>query len=136
MANIRKQEEGVLFEKLFLDKVFEDKEMSCINMLREKLIIRFPDLREKVNKSSQYFGFATGNSSDSLYLYLQKKRMVMDINIPRSMEEKLLTKNFTIIERRNYQYKMGWITGVRIDYDCRQIEDIFEIAIQALSTNR
>ena len=135
MSNVIKQEEGILFEKIFLDKIFKNKDISCINKLREKMILRFPNLREKINKSSQYFGFTTGNISDSLYIYLQKKRMVIDINIPYTQKEKLLTKNFTIIKRENYQYKMGWITGIRIDYDCTQMEDLFEFIVLALSRN-
>ena len=135
MSNVIKQGEGILFEKIFLNKVFNNKEISCINKLREKLIIRFPNLREKINKSSQYFGFSTSDNSDSFYIYLQKKKMIMDINIPYAQKEKLLIKKFTIIERQNYQFKMGWITGIHIDYDCNQIEDVFELAVLALSTN-
>ena len=135
MQNVLKQESGILFNNSFLNDIFKKNDLSCIHKLRENLINQFPDLCEKINKKSKYFGFSLGNQSDSFYIYLQKQKMIMDIRLSYSIKNDLLQEGFKIKERKNFQEKSGWITGIELSYDCHQIKRTSELVINALSLN-
>ncbi len=123
---------GELFKNSILLEVFDNKQLVCINKLRNELLNIFPNLREKLNKSSKYFGFGIDKSSDVFYIYLQKKKMILDINLPYTMKNQLIEAGLTISERKNFQAQSGWITGVHIDYTCSQFDTIKNIVTTAL----
>ena len=59
--------------------------------LRKRLEAKFPKLREKINRKSRYLGYSNGDT-DAMYVYVQKKRLLIDINIPPSQADNLRRK--------------------------------------------
>lgn len=109
--------------------------IQLLMLLREDLVKRISSIREKDNGKSRYFGYSLEKSSDKLYIYVQHKKLVVDIDIPRSETETLQALGFRIKLRRNFQYKAGWLTGWLIPYDKlqgdRQRKEIVDFICQA-----
>lgn len=133
--NVIINKKGNLLEDSVLYEVFDRDKLTCVNILRHELIQHFSQLREKINKGSKYFGYGINNQKDSCYIYFQKKRMIMDIDIPYSMKKDLTLQGFIVQERKNFQARSGWVTGIHLDYSCRNIEFIKKIVIGSLSQN-
>ena len=123
---------GKLFEEAVLLDHFDSDQLQCINKLRYELRESFPNLREKINTSSKYFGFGINDSKDRFYIYLQARRMVLDIDIPYTRKEELIQSGMLIVERNNFQARSGWITGIRMNYDCSDFNAIKSLVIEAL----
>ena len=126
---------GQLFEESFLLEIFDENQLQCINKLRYYLIESFPNLREKVNKNSKYFGFGVDENHDVFYIYLQKKKMILDINIPNLSIDDLIESGLTVVERNNYQARSGWTTGIHIDYNCNTFDTIKKLATKAIKNS-
>jgi hypothetical protein len=82
--------------------------------IRQELAARVTGLAEKVNVGSLYFGFRKGRGSDALYIYVQKKNLLIDIRLSRAHVGQLKAEGYEVRERRNYQREAGWLTGWRI----------------------
>ena len=102
--------------------------------IRDQLASRFPELREKLNCNSRYLGYTNGRGSDALYVYIQKKQLLLDIRVSKEEAENLRNKGVTVVPRNNYQSKAGWLTGVLIPHDTRpgKLQPILELAVLAL----
>lgn len=125
-----------LLKNTELKSIFRNRPLSFVNKLRNELINKFPNLCEKVNTNSYYFGFSVGDNKDAIYIYLQKKKMVIDVDVSRNQEPELIKKGFDIQYRNNFQGQAGWLTGLNLQYNSINYETIRDIAIEALSNNQ
>jgi hypothetical protein len=91
--------------------------IELVILLRKDLASRITTIREKVNGKIRYFGYSTAKSSDRLYIYVQLKKVVVDIKVDRDRAKKLQSQGFKVTFRHNWQYKAGWLTGWEIPYD-------------------
>ena len=126
---------GFMFNDAKLLNTFTIEQLKCISNIRKNLFQKIPFLREKINKNSKYFGFKVDNNKDSIYIYLQNKKMIMDIDISKEYKNWFIKRGFTIKERDNYQQKAGWITGIIFNYDCTKSDEIEEVMMAVLSNN-
>ena len=106
--------------------------MEFILALRNSLVSEFPNICEKVNYKSPYLGYSNDNQSDALYVYLQKKKMVIDMRVSKEEAENLREKGVTVKPRNNFQNKAGWLTGVSVPYDSDKLDVVVELAKLAL----
>lgn len=84
-------------------------------LLRIDLAKRIPAITEKVNGKTHYFGYRLGQSAQRLYIYVQRKKIVVDINIDKNQVEKL---GYKVTCRNNFQRRAGWpTTGWEIPYE-------------------
>ncbi len=108
--------------------------INVLNLLRQDLAELTPNLREKFNIKSRYFGYGLHGSSDRVYIYVQRKKLVVDIDISIYQIKKL--GEFTISLRNNYQRRAGWATGWGIPYSKleqpRKRKEIVNVMCQAL----
>ncbi len=100
--------------------------------LRSQLAKSCPQLREKLNPNSRYLGYGTVGESDALYVYVQKKQIVIDIRLPADRAGELRPLGFDVRPRNNYQAKAGWLTGLRVPHDTDRPEVILRLALEAL----
>lgn len=100
--------------------------------LRNMLASEFPNLREKPNFKCRYLGYANGNRSDAFYVYIQKRRLILDIRVSQEEAENLRNKGFRVNPRNNYQSKAGWLTGVSVPHDTKKLDVIVELVSLAL----
>ena len=106
--------------------------LELILALRGSLASEFPNLCEKVNYKSPYLGYSNGNQSDALYVYMQKKKMVIDMRVSKEEAENLREKGVTVKPRNNFQGRAGWLTGVSVPYDSDKLNVIVQLAKLAL----
>lgn len=106
--------------------------LELVFRLRDRLISAFPMLREKLNPRSRYLGYANGLQSDAVYVYLQKKRLLLDIRVSNEEAENLRKRGFTVIPRNNYQCRAGWLTGVMVPHDTDKLDIIVDLVSSAL----
>ena len=100
--------------------------------LRDRLVSELPGLREKLNFNSKYLGYANENRSDALYVYIQKKQLVLDVRVSKDDAEKLRIQGFKVNPRNNYQCRTGWLTGLAVPHDTNKLDVIVELALMAL----
>lgn len=104
---------------------------DLIQLLREDLGKRIPNIREKVNVKLRYFGYSLAKSADKLFIYIQHKKIVIDIDIDQTGT----SPGFTYTFRNNFQRRSGWLTGWLIPYDKlqddRQRQEIVDVMCQA-----
>jgi hypothetical protein len=106
--------------------------LEFVLALRSRLASEFPSLYEKVNYRSPYLGYSNGNQSDALYVYLQKKKMVIDMRVSKEEAENLREKGVAVNPRNNFQGRAGWLTGVSVPYDSDKLDVIVKLAKLAL----
>jgi hypothetical protein len=100
--------------------------------IRSQLAAHFPALREKLNFNSNYLGYSNGNQSDALYVYIQKKQLVLDIRVSKEEVERLRNQGVRVNPRNNFQSKAGWLTGVSLPHDSDKLNVVMELALLAL----
>jgi len=93
--------------------------------IRKRLYEEVPGLAEKFNSGqNKYFGYKRGNARDSVYIYVQKKGLLIDVCIPRDFEVDLKRAGFSIEHRENFKGQAGWITGWRVPHNWKEISEI------------
>jgi len=107
--------------------------LTLIVQLRDRLISAFPDLREKLNPKSRYLGYANDGQSDAVYVYIQKKRLILDVRVSNQEAENLRIQGFRVVSRNNYQARNGWLTGVVIPHDTDKLNVVVGLAFSALT---
>jgi hypothetical protein len=107
--------------------------LELVLQLREKLISAFPKLREKLNPRSRYLGYSNGDHSDAVYVYLQKKRLLLDIRVSGEEAENLRMQGIKVVPRNNFQCRAGWLTGVSVPYDTDKLDIIIDLVSSALT---
>jgi hypothetical protein len=105
--------------------VLTEGEGSLVGKIRQGLLKSVPDLAEKFNGGQlKYFGYRRGESSDAVYIYIQKKGLLIDVRIPREFEEDLRRAGFVVEYRENFQGKAGWLTGWHISHDWPNVGEV------------
>jgi len=99
--------------------------------LRDRLRAEFPEIREKHNPRSRYLAFAVGRS-DAAYIYLQKRRLLLDVRVPQTRAADLTRRGIRVAHRGNYQGKAGWLTGVLVPHDTDKVDLIADLLVEAL----
>ena len=100
--------------------------------LRELLMEACSDLREKLNPNGPYLGYAVGDQSNAIYVYVRKSGLLIDLRIPKERAEAVRAKGFEVRERDNYQSKAGWLTGLRVPHDTGRLDEVVQLALEAL----
>lgn len=121
-----------MFEEDIIRKYFSKYPLELIIKLRNRLLSEYPQLREKLNYNSHYLGYANGQENDALYVYFQKKRLLLDVRVSVEESERLKSLGFKVKPRNNYQCRAGWLTGLYVPYETNNFEVIIELAILAL----
>ena len=125
------QREGLLPEEALRDAL-RGYPTGLILHLRGCLAKACPGLREKLNPNSRYLGYGLLDGSDDLYVYVQKRGLVIDIRLPADRAGDLRRLGFRVRPRDNYQAKAGWLTGLRVPHDTGKRQDVVALAVEAL----
>jgi len=131
ISNLIKGDKG-LVDSDTIRKKLQGYPLELVFRLREELISKFPGLREKLNLNSRYLGYANGNRSDALYVYIQKNQLVLDVRVSKEEAESLRKQRFRVNPRNNFQCRAGWLTGVSVPLDTKKLDVIVELASLAL----
>ena len=100
--------------------------------LRNRLTAIFPGLKEKLNFNSRYLGYSNGHQSDSVYVYIQKNKLLLDVRVSKEEADALRKHGFRVNPRNNYQCRAGWLTGVSVPHDTDKLDVIVELVSLAL----
>ena len=100
--------------------------------LRSRLAEACLTLREKFNPNSRYLGYGLPDGSDDLYVYVQKRGLVIDIRLPADRAGELRRLGFQVRPRDNYQAKAGWLTGLFVPHDTDKRQEAVALALEAL----
>ena len=106
--------------------------LDLVMQFRGHLSTQCPGLREKLNLNSRYLGYSAGDRSDALYVYVQKKGLVLDVRVSDDRAEELRQKGFEVQPRDNYQGKAGWLTGLIVPHETDSLDEIVKLAAEAL----
>jgi hypothetical protein len=106
---------------------------GLIGQIRLKLKEHLPDLNEKFNSNSRYFGYYVKDDKDRVYIYVQKQRVVIDLDIsPDDYIPALENNGFSVKPRKNFQYYNGWLTGWQVPHSI-DIKKITKWLLMALN---
>jgi len=103
---------------------------KLIRLIRKQLKEKVPGLTEKFNTNSRYFGYSTGK--DRAYIYVQKDRLRIDLDISRDFEANLKEEGFEVHFINNFQGKDGWLTGWRVPHTT-SIERVMKWLLKAFN---
>lgn len=106
--------------------------LELVMELRDRLSVKCVGLREKLNRNSRYLGYSRVGRRDTLYVYVQKKRLVLDVLVSDARAEEFGRKGFEVRTRDNFQAKRGWLTGLIVPHDTDKLDDVIELAVEAL----
>ncbi len=114
---------SALLDDCFFQPELQDYSMKVLDAIRKGLAKAIPELSEKFNTNSLYFGYNVGEDEDRAYIYVQKENLVIDLHIEPSYVSELEQEGFVIKPRDNFQGQAGWLTGWQVpqsaaDADC------------------
>lgn len=107
--------------------------LALVIQLRDRLISAFPNLRERLNSKSRYIGYANNRQSDAVYVYVQKRRLILDIRVSNQEAQRLKMQGIRVAPRNNYQARAGWLTGVLVPHETDNLDIIVDLASSALT---
>jgi len=124
--NIESADEGLVENEVWeksLKKSLQYRDIAFLRSIRESLNEKISGLTEEFNKKSRYFGYWTGTDKDRAYIYVQKKRLRIDLLISRKFEEQICQEDedFEVHHVNNYQGRAGWLTGWYVPYSTKNI---------------
>ncbi len=99
--------------------------------IRRQLQQRVPNITEKFNMRSRYFGYHKAGDSDVLYIAIQKRRLCIFLRIDRKYEDELRQQGFTVSHIHNFQGRAGWLTGWQVPHDTEKPEVVVEWLLRA-----
>lgn len=108
-------------------------ELLC--RIRKSLLKSIPQLVEKFNTGSLYFGYSLGESEDKAYIYVQKKNLRIDLCISPNFSEDLNRLGFSIRHHDNFQGQAGWLTGWYVPHSTTDIDLILKWLCKAFEGN-
>ena len=129
--NLVVQEKGLLPDRV-LSSGLRGYATDLVFVLRSRLAAACPKLREKFNLNSRYLGYGLTNSSDVLYVYVQKRGLLIDIRLSADRADELRRMGFKLRPRDNYQAKAGWLTGLFVPHDTDKCEEVVALALEAI----
>jgi len=130
-GNVVKSDRGLLPKEMLWDTM-SGYPLELVMKLRDCLEAKCVGLREKLNRNSRYLGYATDGRSDALYVYVQKKRLLLDVRVSDDRIEELRRKGLEVCPRDNYQAKRGWVTGLLVPHDTDRLQNVVVLAVEAL----
>ena len=116
-------------------KILQSYPTTLIKTIRQRLIAEIPDLNEKFNTNSRYFGYYTKGNEDRLYIYVQREKLVVDLCIQADLKDALSTQGFQVRPRDNFQAKHGWLTGWQIPQSTTNVDFIVSWLCKAWERN-
>jgi hypothetical protein len=122
---IIRAEKGLLDEKDW-ELVLKKYPTALVCLIREKLRRKMPEINEKFNRNSRYFGYWIGNDKDKIYIYVQKKRLVIDMFISPDFITDIEKLGFKVKPRTNFQERADWLTGWEIPQSTTNIRQIID----------
>lgn len=105
---------------------------TLVAALRSRLAAACPKLREKLNPNSRYLAYGLAGGKDALYVYVQKKGVLIDMRVSADRADELRRQGFDLRPRNNYQAKAGWLTGLFVPHDTSRIDEVVLLAVEAL----
>jgi hypothetical protein len=123
--NVICAKKGLLGEKVW-KPILKRYPTSLVCLIRERLLKKIPDITEKFNRNSRYFGYWVGDDKDRVYIYVQKKQLVIDLYISTDSDFTTVIKErgFKIKPRSNFQGHAGWLTGWQVPQSTTDIDQI------------
>jgi hypothetical protein len=109
---------------------------DLVRSIRVQLLKEVPGLTEKFNTNARYFGYSTGTDKDRAYIYVQKKCLLINLNISRDSEAGLREANFEVRFIDNFQGKTGWLTGWRVPHTTSNIETVMTWLLKAFNEDK
>jgi hypothetical protein len=136
-VNMKKSNNVVIAEKGLVDsEIWHPKlkkyDIDLLMQIRRGIAAELPGIIEKFNRKQRYFGYRYRDSSDAAYIYVQKRRYVIDLRISPHKADQLVQEGFTVRYRNNFQGRSGWLTGWRVPFDCKDDEKILKWLYLAL----
>jgi hypothetical protein len=104
---------------------------SLVCLIRAALADRVPGISEKFNSNSRYFGYRVGMDKDRAYIYVQKKKLVIDLCISPIFTKELRHLGFEVKPRDNFQGKAGWLTGWEVPKSTLNLEPVVKYLCKA-----
>jgi len=108
---------------------------SLITLVREKLQKKIPGVTEKFNSNSRYFGYWIRDDKDRVYIYMQKKQLVIDLCISSDFATTLKKQGFKVKPRDNFQGQKGWLTGWQVPHSITKIDFVATQLCKAFKSN-
>lgn len=123
-------ENGLVPDKVWGPKL-RDYPTSLVCLIRAALADRIRGISEKFNSNSRYFGYRTGTGKDRAYIYIQKKKLVIDLSISQSFTKKIRQMGFEVKFRNNFQGRAGWLTGWEVPKSTLNLEPVVKYLCKA-----
>jgi hypothetical protein len=118
--HVIRAKEGLL-AKTHWQRTLQAYPTSLITRVRKKLE-KIPGITEKFNSNSRYFGYWIGDNKDRVYIYVQKKKLRIDLYIDRKFEENISKEISKVDYVNNWQGKAGWLTGWQVPQSTTNID--------------
>lgn len=117
--HVIKAEHGLLAEDEWIT-FLSGYDTRLFRWIRSELSKVIPSLIEKFNRRQRgqyYFGYCRGGPPDRLYIYFQRRKLVVDVALDSAHANQLISIGFGVSLRKNWQGKIGWLTGWNIPYN-------------------
>ena len=124
-------EKGLLGDSVWR-RTLQGYPTSLLCLIRQRLQKEIPGITESFNTNSSYFGYWVGEKKDRAYIYVQKKRLRIDLSISRDLETDIRRDGFEIHYVNNFQGRAGWLTGWQVPHSTDKIEAIIKRFCMAL----
>jgi len=125
-------EKGLLEEPAWRVKL-QSFPLGLICLIRKELLKSVPGVTEKFNGNSRYFGYR--DDKDRIYIYIQKKQLVIDLCISPDFASTLINHGFKVKPRDNFQGQNGWLTGWQVPHTRTDINFIVKSLNKAFERN-
>ena len=119
----------------FIRKALAAYPLSLLFRLRKELRQAFPDLRDKYNENSKYFGYKGKLDRDAVYVYVQQEGLVIKARVsnPEQWVNAIRRAGFEVRPTEgDFQDVAGWLTGVRVPHRTKDTGPVLELAAAAM----
>lgn len=99
---------------------------SLLCSIRQELLKEVPGITESFNTNSRYFGYWVGTDEDKVYIYVQKKKLRIDLCLGRDFESFIRNDGFIIKYSDNYQGRNGWLTGWQVPHSTTDVKTVLK----------
>jgi len=130
-SNMVISEDGLLPKEVVWD-VMRGYPRELVMEFRDRLNAKCIGLKEKLNRNNRCLGYARVGRSDAFYIYVQKKRLLIDVRVSPDRSDELGRKGFEVKYRNNFQGRAGWLTGLLVPHDTANLDVIVDLAVEAL----
>lgn len=131
LGNMIVSEDGLLPKEMIWDTM-SGYPIELVMEFRDRLNAKCIGLKEKLNRNNRCLGYARVGRSDAFYIYVQKKRMLIDVRVSPDRSDELRRKGFEVQYRNNFQGRAGWLTGLLVPHDTASLDVIVDLAVEAL----